>query len=176
KDTPLTAAASGAALGQKLASLTLPVAEGATSSAVAAAIQGKSFILQENKMGMKAVSFSFEGNSCILSLTSDTQTYRIRSGMGAWVEGKTLMPGAPPSLFTQYNIPEKPLRVVSSAAWKDPQTLSLTCLYVETPHHDKLSCVFEGNNVKVTFLNSISAMSGPDRPDFRPVLEGTVAG
>jgi len=39
--------------------------------------------------------------------------------------------------------------------------------YYETPHHDTVTCHFEGNNVTVEFMNSI-----PGHAETRPVLRG----
>ena len=43
--------------------------------------------------------------------------------------------------------------------------------YYETPHHDSLTCRFEGDTVQISFMNSLAKMSSTPK-DSRPVLRG----
>jgi hypothetical protein len=47
--------------------------------------------------------------------------------------------------------------------------------YYETPHHDTVTCRFEGDNVQIGFMNSMAQMS-PAPKDKRPVLQGQTVG
>ncbi len=46
----------------------------------------------------------------------------------------------------------------------------MTWRFYETPHHDTVTVRFEGDNVKIEYLNSIAGHSS--RPDSRPPLIG----
>ena len=74
------------------------------------------------------------------------------------------MPGTPPAL-TVGNL--RPCKIAASARWKDDNTFEMIWRYYETPHHDTVTCHFEGNTVTVQFLNSI-----PGHAETRPVLRG----
>jgi hypothetical protein len=43
--------------------------------------------------------------------------------------------------------------------------------YYETPHHDALTCRFDGDKIQLAFMNSIAAMSATPK-DKRGTLEG----
>jgi len=47
----------------------------------------------------------------------------------------------------------------------------MTWRFFETPHHDVVTCHFDGDNVRVEFTNSI-AQKSPGHPETRPVLRG----
>ena len=82
------------------------------------------------------------------------------------------MPGTPPRLIAG-GVPggRKSSRVVASAAWKGAGTLELMLRYIETPHHDTITCQFVGDSVTISFLSSIVKMRAPAK-DARPVLIG----
>lgn len=46
--------------------------------------------------------------------------------------------------------------------------------YYETPHHDTVTCRFDGSKVQISFMSSVAQM-GPTPKDKRPVLQGTLA-
>jgi hypothetical protein len=56
-----------------------------------------------------------------------------------------------------------------SGAWKNPNTFEMTWRYYETPHHDTVRCHFDGQSVRVEFMNSVTEMV-PVYPETRPVL------
>jgi hypothetical protein len=80
------------------------------------------------------------------------------------------MPGTPPKI-TVGDL--RPVKVAARGTWQDDNTWVMTWRYYETPHHDTVTCRFDGNNVKVEFLNSISEISSSHK-DSRPILSGRV--
>ncbi len=62
-------------------------------------------------------------------------------------------------------------KIAASATWTDDHTLVMTWRYYETPHSDTVTCVFEGDTVTISFLNSITAMN-PKAKDARAPLKG----
>jgi hypothetical protein len=65
-------------------------------------------------------------------------------------------------------------KVAASAAWKDDQTLEMLWRYYESPHHDSVTCEFEGSQVTIKFLNSITKTRGQTQ-DQRTPLTGRLA-
>ncbi len=63
-------------------------------------------------------------------------------------------------------------KVATRAVWKDENTLEFTVRYYETPHHETITCKFDGNKISISFLSSINKMRNAKDP--RPVLEGTL--
>ena len=79
------------------------------------------------------------------------------------------MPGTPPKLTSG---PLAPIQdVLASGTWRDEQTFEMTWRFYDTPHHDIVTCRFEGDNITVKFLSSVAQLQ-PDHPDTRPVLQG----
>jgi hypothetical protein len=95
----------------------------------------------------------------------------VDCGIEKWKDGETTMPGTPPKL-TQGKLPARS-RVAANGAWTDENAFEMTWQYFETPHHDKVTCKFAGDQVSVEFLDSLTAMS-PGKKDKRPVLNGTL--
>jgi hypothetical protein len=82
------------------------------------------------------------------------------------------MPGTPPKLTKRAGINKS--KVAASGTWKDDQTFEMTWRFIETPHHDTVTCRFSGDEVKVEYLNSIAQLS-PARKEERPPLIGRIS-
>jgi CubicO group peptidase (beta-lactamase class C family) len=165
KDTVLPADREAQAqLGHTLASLALPPPKARPASPTADRIWGKTFQIEPNAAGVRSVSFRFPREACIFHLTDAEGSCAVRCGLGKWVDGECNMPGTPPTI-TVGGL--RPCKIAASAGWKDPDTLEMTWRYYETPHHDTVTCHFEGNTVTVRFKNSI-----PGHGETRPVLRG----
>jgi hypothetical protein len=65
--------------------------------------------------------------------------------------------------------------VAASGAWQDESAFEILLRYYETPHHDTLTCRFQGDRVTIAFLSSIAQMSATPK-DSRPVLQGHMTG
>jgi CubicO group peptidase (beta-lactamase class C family) len=159
-------------LQQTFASLALTPPTGQISLPLASSISGKTFKLESNEMSGQSVSFAFQNHSCIFTLKDKQGEYAIACGLEKWVRSDTNMPGTPPKLVARaLESKRTPSKVAASGTWKDARTFEMTWRYYETPHHDTVTCVFEGKQVTVTFLNSMAKMSAA-RKDKRPVLRG----
>ncbi len=156
-------------LQEKLAALTLLPPKGRPSSPMAAAVSGRSFKMETNAMGVQNVTLDFRTHSCLFALKDQKGEYRIECGLENWVEGRTSMPGTPPKLTSGDLGPSS--RVAASGTWKDANTFEMTWRFQETPHHDTVTCHFEGNKVRVQFMNSVTRLS-PSHKENRPVLAG----
>lgn len=153
-------------LSERLGHLKLALPSGSKTSPTA---QKKRFKLAANDLGLGEVAFDFNEEACTFTVDS----HRVVCGLTDWHRGEAAFPGTPPRLISGGKPKQTPmLKIAASAVWTDPQTLVLTWRYYETPHHDTLSCRFEGDGVTITFLNSITSMN-PKAKDTRAPLKGT---
>lgn len=155
-------------LKHRLRALALEPAKGRPSSPMAARISGRSFSVASNDRGVQRVGFRFGKRDCTFTLTDAQGSYPISCGLEHWVEGETALPGTPPKITVQKDTIRS--RVAASGTWKDAQTFEMTWRFIETPHHDTLTCRFDDDGVKIEFLNSIAQASS--RKDSRQALEG----
>jgi hypothetical protein len=81
----------------------------------------------------------------------------IKCGLKTWQTGNTSMPGTPPKLTKTTGITDS--KIAASGTWKDEQTFQMTWRFVETPHYDTVTCHFDGDNLKIDFLNSVTQLS-----------------
>jgi CubicO group peptidase (beta-lactamase class C family) len=149
----------------RLKKLKLAPPRGSKTSPVA---QSRSYKLETNEFGLKTASLAFQDNTC--SFTTDDHT--ITCGLGTWQRCEAAFPGTPPRLISG-GMPKKatPSKIAASAAWTNDHTLVMQWRYYETPHSDTVTCQFDGDNVTVNFLSSITAMN-PKAKDSRAPLKG----
>lgn len=175
KEGPLAAdTASAEKLRQRLQSLKLTPPRTEETSATAVRITGREFTLLSNPLGLTKLSFSFDGDTCTLAAEADGAEQTIQHGLQSWKLAESRMPGTPPRLISGGKPKTQPnSKVAASATWKDADTLELTWRYIETPHRDTVTCKFEGDNLTVTFLDSLAEMAGKKKDD-RPTLTGHI--
>lgn len=131
-------------------------------------IKSNGFTLEPNELGLKMISFGFGGETCIVC--TDDQT--ITCGLDSWHRCEATFPGTPPRLISGGKPKDgTPSKIAAHATWTDDNTLVMTWRYYETPHSDTVTCKFDGNNVTITFLSSITAMN-PKAKDARAPLKG----
>jgi len=160
---------SQARLKQVLASLALIPPKANATSPMAQNVSGKVFKLDGNSLGAQTVAFDFKRQACVFTLRDDKGAHPLTCGLEAWVLGETDMPGTPPKLTVG---PLGPVsKVAAGGTWKDDQTFVMTWHFYETPHHDTVTCRFEGNKVSVQFLNSVTEKM-PAHKETRPILQG----
>jgi CubicO group peptidase (beta-lactamase class C family) len=158
-----------AELNQKLRALTLLPPQGQTYSRTAARISNKPFAIGSNEMGVQSASFRFGKHDCVFTLRDGQRTHSITCGLQKWVQGETTMPGTPPKLTVGATTTSS--KVASSGTWKDDQTFEMTWRFIETPHHDTVTCHFDSDEVKVVFVNSITQLSASHK-EARSPLQG----
>jgi hypothetical protein len=140
----------------------------AVTGPVAATIDGKNFVLDQNPFGAKAVSFRFTGSTCIFTLkTEGKPDIIITNGINKWIRAGNLKPEAH-SLFSLRRIDFDSI-VAASATWVDDKTLLLTWRFIETVHGDSLTCIFDGENITLKFLFSVNRLNktADDRADIK---------
>ncbi|WP_395740532.1 serine hydrolase domain-containing protein [Prosthecobacter sp.] len=155
----------------RLKTLALEPPKGSKTSPTAARISGKTFTLEKNDLDQPFVKFVFKDDDC----TFLSGVHIIRCGLTSWALGEAVFPGTPPRLISGGKPKQAgPSKIAASATWKDDNTLVMTWRYYETPHSDTMTCVFDGDHVTITFLNSITAMN-PKAKDSRAPLKGQMS-
>ena len=153
-------------LNQKLRALTLAPPKGQSSSPTAARISNKSFAIGSNELKVESAGFQFGKHDCIFTLNDAQGAHSITCGNEKWARGETTMPGTPPKLTVGRITNPK---VAASGTWKDDQTFEMTWRFIETPHHDTVTCRFSGDEVKIEVADSISQLS---HKEAKPALQG----
>jgi CubicO group peptidase (beta-lactamase class C family) len=158
-------------LQQELKALTLPPPQLYPKAPLAASLNGKIFLLDQNEFNAKAVSFRFENDTTVFTLMEEGKPdIVITCGMNKWIMKGNFKP-APHALFSLRRIDfDSP--VAASAGWKDHNTLVLTFRFVEAIHGDTLTCIFDDNKLRIQFMFSGAHMD--KKPDDRPDLTGRV--
>jgi CubicO group peptidase (beta-lactamase class C family) len=155
-----------------LASLALAPPGGNPSSPTAGRVSGKTFKIEGNELRLRSASFVFQNGACRFTMADGQDDYPIACGLGRWQRGETALPGTPPRIISG-GAPRRGTRskIAASGTWKDGNTFEMTWRYYETPHHDTVTCRFDGGQVRISFLSSIAAMSAASK-DKRPALQG----
>ncbi|HML46951.1 MAG TPA: serine hydrolase [Clostridia bacterium] len=117
-----------AALRDKLESLTLLAQHGAASSPMREAVHGKTYALEDNPMGIKALRFSFQGEEGVLEYRNEQGLCALRFGLCKNVEDRF-----PERVFRErigvYT--DRFYRCMNSAAWVEPQKLCLRAQIID---------------------------------------------
>lgn len=162
---------SQARLKQTLSSLALARPKGQSASLTATRISGKDFKLGSNELGLQSAAFVFGKEGCAVTFRDAQSDHLLQCGSANWHRGETALPGTPPRLISGgAPRPGTKSRIAACGAWTDDNTYELMLRYYETPHHDTVTCRFEGDRVRISFLSSITRMRGAK--DRRPILEG----
>ncbi len=169
KDAPLPADPEvQSRLKQTLAGLSFQALQGQPTSPTAERISGKTFRLETNVSGWQNVTPTFEKDACTFTVRDASGSYPIISGLGKWIRCETAIPGGLPRLVSG-GAPSAGTvhKVAATGVWKDPSTFEMRWQYIETPHHDILTCAFEGDAVKIDVARSTG-------PNSKRTLTGTV--
>jgi CubicO group peptidase (beta-lactamase class C family) len=123
-------------------------------SATAAQVNGRTFRVEPNSVGVTAMRFVFEGDRCVFHLTDGAGEHSVICGLRDWIESHTDMPGA--DLHHGYSL--QSAVVVASATWSDENTLRMTWIFAETAFRDTVVCRFDAAGVTVE--RSVNVNSG----------------
>jgi CubicO group peptidase (beta-lactamase class C family) len=152
------------------------------SSPLTAKISGREITLKPNALKVYSLSLEFaetpfqkksktKTQQCTLHVHyEDGTTYYAIAGVNEWITtgGSEIPP------FAIKGRTDVPSVVSGSVTWADDKTLVLTRRMTETPHGDELEFNFDGDNVTIKFMNSISA-NNPAVPEDRQDLKGRIA-
>ena len=160
------------ALRSKLKSLAIKLPSGRPVSPTAERVHGKQFEIAENKLGIQSVAFEFFKGSARMMLKHGSRNHSIACGIGDWILGSAVVPDAPPRIIAG-GAPEPGTKapIAAAGAWADENTFVMHWRYYETPHHDTVTCRFDGDKVAISFLRSIIKIRG-GKKDPRPDIQG----
>ncbi len=177
KDKPLAEDPSVfAALKQDISDLSLPVAKGKTSSPLMSKYSDKFFNVEKNEFGITRIGFGLFADAGVLRFGYDDQKFhKIGFGWEQWKVSKNINKNP----FPVPNRTHALSQIAGTGTWMDDKTLQINLKFVEAVHGDKLTVTFEGDNVTVAFLNSVSenTKSTPEKyvPEKREALKGILA-
>jgi CubicO group peptidase (beta-lactamase class C family) len=152
-----------------LDNLLLNIPRGAVTSPLADQYNLKKFSLESNTAGAITMSFNFTGAGCdwIITTAKGDTTYRF--GWQKWRLNKA----SEQYLFPVAGRIHVPSKIAGTATWMDEHTLQLDARFVEAIHGDRITCIFNGDRLGVSFLNSVAANS-KGMAELRPRLKGTL--
>jgi CubicO group peptidase (beta-lactamase class C family) len=124
-----------AALAARLAGLRLPTPTGASTSPLAAALAGRTFVVEPNEDSIESVAFEDGADGVALVVRNDHGEQRVRVGYGEWARGALALGG--------------PAAAAAAGAWADERTFLLHLWWVETPWRMAWTCRFEGDRLRI---------------------------
>lgn len=134
------------------------------------------YSIEPNDLGVRRMIISWDTQLLQMGFETDDRTHTITSGIGAWHDGETELPGTPPEWTELVGVDSSPRRapkIAAAGAWKDPQTFEMQWRYYETPHFDTVTLRLMDQRIEVSFLNSLTQMAAAAHAETRPVLKGT---
>jgi hypothetical protein len=155
-----------AKLKERLAALALPVPAEKPDSPLAVKLSGRNFVFGDPQHNLGYFSATFDGDTCTVEMETAGQKNLIAAGRGRWIESETSLAG--PNLISR---PGGPMshRIAAAYEWSSDSTLDVTIRYIESPHHIRARCSFEGDTL---ILNTrLSPPPGFDMPPTKGVLK-----
>jgi CubicO group peptidase (beta-lactamase class C family) len=157
-------------LKKEISQLVLPVAQGTLTSSLPGRYSDKQFTLDKNHYGITKLAVGMYPKNCVLKMTTPQGVEKITFGWEKWFVNPHTS-DIPFPVATRLEIPSK---IAGTATYRDDDTLRLDLRFVEAIHGDQMTLRFNGNTVKVEFLNSVSAHT-KNFPEKREPLTGTLS-
>jgi hypothetical protein len=140
----------------RTASLSLPLLKN-PGKATDTIVSGKTFIINSSDSTLKEIKFDFRGSNCYVTFTTDSAVHVFQFGGTDRIPGTTTKKGPYLVAAAKANrVGIAPYKVMGNYFWKDAKTLELAIRYIESPHTEYITCVFDGAAVSITFRNSFN--------------------
>lgn len=152
-------------LKERLESLALPLPSKEPNPPLSELLSGKTFSMEENGLKLKSLAFGFTEEACNLTVVTSDQDYTVPFGSGEWIETKTGL-GGPGILRRPGAITSN--KVAGSYEWSGDSTLLMTLRYIESPHHMKITGIFNEDDVEIRIR--FSSSPGYDLPPVRGTM------
>ena len=153
-----------------LESLAVKVPADGITSTLQPEISGNKYNLDNNDSRLKSVTFSFNDDRCSVTMDYYDNSWDIDFGSTGWVTDTTTRPG-PNLLLSAKNhlagIP--PVQTAGIYRWRDENTLELTLRYIESPHTETITCMFDQDKISIDI--KYSYIPSIDLPDLTGQLE-----
>lgn len=156
----------------EIAKLNILVPKGIKASNIAQKYSDKIFKINANKFGITEIGFGLFADAGVLRINKGKGIEKIGFGWENW----RVNPNKTTNPFIEQpktNTPALPVtfRIASTATWLNDNTLQINFKFVDQVHGDKLTCVFNENNVEISLLNSV-AENNKNTLDKREKLNG----
>lgn len=161
------------ALKTKQEALKVTFPAGLATSGLAEKISGKKFLLDDNELGAKWVTFNIRNNTCAMTVGYEAGERKLNYGFNGWELAKNGRVTYNQLPFPVQGLPNVSTDLAGRATWKDANTLYLKDRPVETVNSDALTVTFDGSTVKLSLLNSV--VEARKQKDPRPQLTGRMA-
>jgi hypothetical protein len=155
-------------LKKELAVLGLPVVKGSVRSSEASKYNKKKWTLADNDFGGRTLELTFSDKGCVLSALAGGKDTKMEFGWENWV----LNSPREAYVFRTGQMVPMPSRIAGTATWINDHTLQLNVRFVEAIFGDRITIIFDGDNVSVSFLNSVDETAVKKNPDPRKPLSG----
>jgi hypothetical protein len=155
-------------LKKELGALMLPVVKGSVSSSMSSGLNKKKWKVADNDLGVGTLELSFSGKGCVLSAVAGGKDTKMEFGWESWV----LNSPREAYVFRTGQMVPMPSRIAGTATWINEHTLQLNVRFVEAIFGDRITLVFDGDSLSVSFLNSVDETAVKKNPDPRKPLSG----
>jgi CubicO group peptidase (beta-lactamase class C family) len=152
-----------------LNNLSIPVDKGSITSSQAKNISGSKIVLNTNEFGVTDMQLKLSDSECTWTTNSKNGKQVISLGWEKWKVNKE----SATYIFAVGNRNPTASKIAGTATWLNENTLQLSLKFIEAIHGDKVTFVFDGDKVSVSFLHSV-AENTKNNPDKRSKLEGTI--
>ena len=151
----------------RLAGLALPLPKGLPEPELAGELSGKTYLFDSNMLGIEELEFRLSNGILEVNLKQKGTTYPLTFSAGRWTIQETAKPG--PNLLNSAlghfkGLPSSIL--AGSYAWMNPRSVELVLRYIESPHYEVYTCIFEEEEIVVNARSSIGSYQG------MPVIRG----
>jgi len=109
------------------------------------------YLLAENVRKFEMISFEFIDSVCSINLEVAGKEYSYKLGANKWKDGQTSRPG--PSLTGPLKITDT-FNIAGAYSWKNENTLELVLRYIESPHHETITCKFDKDRIQLSVAPS----------------------
>ena len=132
--------------------LELPFPSGQPTSPTLARVSGRTFRFPSNPQGLEALTLTFEGKQCRLTLKDAKGEQSLNCAPDTWIKGTARLEGTPST------------RVAIRGAWTQDDTYTATLCFYETPFVQTISCAFTADEVTLTRKRNVGFGSTENPP------------
>ena len=154
----------------RLTNLALPLPKGIPEPEMAGELTGKHYVFDDNQLGIESLEVNLEDGIFQVILEQQEKKYPLAFSKGSWTVQETAKPG--PNLLNNAlnHFKLMPTSVAAgSYAWMNPRSVELVLRYIESPHYEVFTCIFEKEGIILNLRSSIASYEGI------PALRGMLA-
>jgi CubicO group peptidase (beta-lactamase class C family) len=133
-----------AALETRLSSLSLPLVQGTATSSFASTVSSRSYVMDENSLGVERVAFDFGEGRAAVTVTDANGEHSVTVGYGSWLAGTSaLRTGAPEP-------------IAASGAWTAGRTFELRICHTGSEVCTAWEARFADDGVSIDVVPNVS--------------------